>query len=240
MTAHYHDLAKSSEAVSSRNFVFADGHLRSATHQPESDESDIYRDGVKRLLDVVLVLVSLPLVLPIILVFAAIVALDGGKPFYCQNRVGKNGRTYTMWKLRSMVLCAEEKLAVHLAQDPEAKAEWDSTQKLKDDPRITRFGRFLRKSSFDELPQLLNVLLGDMSIVGPRPMLPEQEPLYSGTAYFELRPGITGLWQISDRNESTFAARAKFDTDYFEQLSLATDVRIIASTFRVVLRGTGY
>jgi len=129
---------------------------------------------------------------------------------------------------------------VHLAQDPEAKAEWDSTQKLKDDPRITRFGRFLRKSSFDELPQLLNVLLGDMSIVGPRPMLPEQEPLYSGTAYFELRPGITGLWQISDRNESTFAARAKFDTDYFEQLSLATDVRIIASTFRVVLRGTGY
>ena len=240
MTAHYHDLAKSSDAVSARNFVFADGLLRSATHQPDSDDSDVYRDAVKRALDIVLVLVSLPLVLPLVLLLATIVALDGGKPFYRQNRVGKNGVTYTMWKLRSMVLHADEKLQAHLEQNAEAKAEWDSTQKLKDDPRITRFGRFLRKSSFDELPQLFNVLTGDMSIVGPRPMLPEQESLYKGTAYFELRPGITGLWQISDRNETTFAARAQFDTAYFEQLSLKTDLSIILATFRVVVRGTGY
>ncbi len=240
MTAHYHDLAKSSDAVSARNFVFVDGLLRSATHRPESDEDDLYRDSIKRVLDIVLVLVSLPLVLPLVLLFAAVIALDGGKPFYRQNRVGKNGVTYTMWKLRSMVMQADEKLQAHLEQNPVAKAEWDSTQKLKDDPRITRFGRFLRKSSFDELPQLYNVLTGDMSIVGPRPMLPEQENLYNGTAYFELRPGITGLWQISDRNETTFAARAQFDTAYNEQLSLKTDVSIILSTFRVVVRGTGY
>ena len=240
MTAHYHDLAKSSEAVSSRNFAFVDGLLRSTNGLPESEDSDVYRDGAKRLIDLVLVVLSLPLVLPLVLLLAGIVALDGGKPLYCQNRVGKNGRTYTMWKLRSMVQCADEKLASHLAQDPEARAEWDSTQKLKDDPRITRFGRFLRKSSFDELPQLFNVLAGDMSLVGPRPMLPEQEKLYPGTAYFELRPGITGKWQISDRNESAFAARAKFDTEYYQELSLVTDLRIIASTFRVVLRGTGY
>lgn len=240
MTAHYHDLAKSSEAVSSRKFAFVDGLLHSTTGLPDSDDNDVYRDGAKRVLDVLLVVVSLPLVLPLVMILAAIVALDGGKPLYRQNRVGKNGRTYTMWKLRSMVQCADEKLAAHLAQDPEAKAEWESTQKLKYDPRITRFGRFLRKSSFDELPQLFNVLVGDMSLVGPRPMLPEQEKLYPGIAYFELRPGITGKWQISDRNESAFSARAKFDTEYFQELSLMTDLRIIASTFRVVLRGTGY
>lgn len=240
MTAHYHDLANGGEAVSVRDYGFVDELLRSSTHQPESDDQDVYRDGLKRVLDLALVLVSLPIVLPLVLVLAAVVALDGGKPFYRQIRVGKNGTTYTMWKLRSMVMNADQKLQAHLESNAEAKAEWDSTQKLKDDPRITRFGRFLRKSSFDELPQLFNVLIGDMSIVGPRPMLPEQEELYKGSAYFELRPGITGLWQISDRNETTFAARAEFDTAYYQQVSFKTDMSIILSTFRVVVRCTGY
>lgn len=119
-------------------------------------------------------------------------------------------------------------------------AEWESTQKLKHDPRITRFGRFLRKSSLDELPQLWNVLKGDMSLVGPRPMLPEQRGLYPGLAYYELRPGLTGTWQVSERNESTFSKRAEFDRGYFESLSFLGDLNVLARTVSVVLRGTGY
>ena len=105
---------------------------------------------------------------------------------------------------------------------------------------ITRFGRVLRKSSLDELPQLWNVLLGDMSLVGPRPMMPCQRDLYPGSAYYRLRPGITGPWQVSRRNESTFADRARFDTDYDQTLSLGTDLGLLISTVRVVVRATGY
>src|SRR5690606_30267059 len=126
-----------------------------------------------------------------------------------------------------------------LATNPEAKAEWELTQKLKNDPRITRFGHFLRKTSLDELPQLWNVLRGDMSIVGPRPMMLEQAQLYPGADYYHLRLGVTGLWQISDRNNSTFAARATFDARYAAELSLKGDISIIARTVGVVLRCTG-
>jgi len=105
---------------------------------------------------------------------------------------------------------------------------------------ITAFGQALRKTSLDELPQLWNVLIGEMSLVGPRPMLPEQRDLYPGKSYFAMRPGITGLWQVSDRNASTFAARAEYDDRYFNAISLKTDVKILFSTIGVVLRGTGY
>lgn len=139
-----------------------------------------------------------------------------------------------------MVKDADARLETHLASDNAARGEWDTTQKLKADPRITPFGRFLRKSSFDELPQLWNVLKGDMSLVGPRPMMPEQAPLYPGEAYYTLRPGITGLWQVSERNATAFADRAHYDTRYEQSLSLVTDLRILMATIRVVLRGTGY
>ncbi len=144
-----------------------------------------------------------------------------------------------MWKLRSMVADADSLLEAHLAANPAARAEWDRSQKLRSDPRITVLGRIIRKTSLDELPQLWNVLRADMSLVGPRPMLPEQRILYPGTAYYALRPGITGFWQISVRNESSFAQRAKFDAAYLRQMSLKTDILVMLRTVRVVLCGTG-
>ncbi|WP_238363813.1 sugar transferase [Mesobacterium pallidum] len=199
-----------------------------------------YRDILKRALDVVLVLlVALP-VLTVVMALSLLIARDGTSPFYFQERVGKNGRTFRMWKLRSMVANADQLLEEYLTRNPAARLEWDLTQKLKHDPRITPIGRLIRKSSLDELPQLFNVLRGDMSLVGPRPMLPEQRRIYPGLAYYALRPGITGFWQTSVRNESNFAERAKFDTSYFRELSLGTDIKVILKTVRVVLRGTGY
>ena len=134
---------------------------------------------------------------------------------------------------------AESALARHIATDPEARAEWDSTQKLKKDPRITPVGRLIRKTSLDELPQLWNVLKGDMSLVGPRPMMVSQREIYPGIAYYNLRPGITGNWQVSERNESEFRARAVYDTAYDRELNLKTDVNILFKTVGVVLRATG-
>ena len=139
-----------------------------------------------------------------------------------------------------MVVDADARLAAHLAADPALRAEWDETQKLKRDPRITAVGRLLRKTSLDELPQLWNVLKGDMSLVGPRPMMPEQRALYPGRAYYQMRPGLTGPWQVSDRNAVSFAGRAEFDADYARRMSLATDLCILFLTVWVVLRGTGY
>jgi lipopolysaccharide/colanic/teichoic acid biosynthesis glycosyltransferase len=132
-------------------------------------------------------------------------------------------------------------LESYLAADPAMREEWDRTQKLKNDPRITRVGNFLRKTSLDELPQFLNVFRGEMSVVGPRPMLPEQLPLYDNPApYFDMRPGITGQWQVSDRNENSFAHRSTVDAAYHDSLSLALDLRILVRTVGVVLRRTGY
>nr|WP_235962465.1 sugar transferase [Jannaschia marina] len=198
-----------------------------------------YRAHLKRGLDIFLVLLAAPLVLPLVALLALLVALDGGSAFYSQERLGLGGRRFRMWKLRSMVVGADAALRAHLAADLAARAEWDRDQKLAHDPRITRVGRLIRKTSLDELPQLWNVLTGDMSLVGPRPMLPEQRALYPGHAYFRLRPGLTGSWQVSDRNATSFAARADFDLTYDRALSLLTDLTIIAATIGVVLRATG-
>lgn len=219
--------------------------VQSAVTAPQSaravkSHDGVYRNGAKRVLDIALILMALPVALPIILVLALLVMRDGGPSFYSQLRVGRNGRLYRMWKLRSMVLGADAKLETYLDSDPIARAEWDSTQKLKADPRITRFGRLLRKSSMDELPQLWNVLVGDMSLVGPRPMMPDQQEIYPGKAYFSLRPGITGNWQVSQRNESAFADRAVFDDQYNRDLSFATDTKLLLATVRVVLHATGH
>lgn len=206
--------------------------------RPQS-RSTLYRDLFKRVLDIVLVTVAgLPALL-IVGFFALLIARDGHSPFYFQKRLGRNGRVFYIWKLRSMVPDADGRLQAYLAQNPAARTEWDRTQKLRHDPRITAVGRIIRKTSIDELPQLWNVLRGDMSLVGPRPMMPCQQELYPGTAYYALRPGITGYWQVSVRNESSFAQRAGFDTAYLNQLSLLNDLRVMVKTVRVVLRGTG-
>jgi exopolysaccharide production protein ExoY len=199
----------------------------------------IYRRGAKRLLDLCAVALAAPVIAPLIAGLAIAIAVDGGRPFYSQSRVGKDGRIFRMWKLRSMVCDAGARMDVHLAAFPEARAEWDTTQKLKNDPRITRLGGFLRRSSLDELPQLWNVLTGEMSLVGPRPMMPCQQPIYPGTAYYALRPGITGLWQTAGRNRTTFAARAEFDAAYEAGVTLGGDLAILWRTVAVVLRGTG-
>jgi exopolysaccharide production protein ExoY len=230
MTAHFPEFLESPKSL----------HKGLQTSMRLPRRPGLYRTVAKRGLDVGLILLSLPVVLPLILSLALLVMLDGHRPFYTQPRIGRNGRIFRFWKLRSMVHNAEARLTEHLAGDAGARAEWDHSQKLKSDPRITRIGLLLRKTSLDELPQLWNVLKGDMSLVGPRPMMPEQQALYPGTAYYSLRPGITGSWQVTDRNESSFAARAEFDTSYEETLSLANDLRILAATVAVVLRGTGY
>ena len=200
----------------------------------------IYRSGVKRALDTLLVVAAAPLVVPVVLFLALLVMRDGHAPFYWSERVGRGGRVFRMLKLRTMVHDAHGCLQDYLATDPQAAAEWAETQKLKMDPRITRFGRLLRKTSLDELPQLWNVLIGQMALVGPRPMMPEQRIIYPGSAYYALRPGVTGPWQVSDRNDSSFAKRADFDLDYHRSLSFMNDLRLLGRTFVVVLRGTGY
>ncbi|MBV0892161.1 sugar transferase [Paracoccus sp. Z118] len=199
----------------------------------------VYRHAGKRILDLSLVLAAAPFVILIVAILAVIVACDGSRPFYVQKRVGRNGRIFRLWKLRSMVPDADRHLVRYLAANPAAKAEWDTTQKLRRDPRITRFGHFLRRSSLDELPQLLNVVLGDMSLVGPRPMMVEQRSMYPGTDYFLMRPGLTGLWQVAERNGTTFAARARYDAEYSATLSLRTDLHTLWRTFAVVRKGTG-
>ncbi|RFP88081.1 sugar transferase [Rhodobacteraceae bacterium 63075] len=204
-----------------------------------SHAQGVYRNRFKRMLDILIVLIAAPAALLILLPLMALIALDGRPPIYSQLRIGKNGRAFRMFKLRTMVADADQILEAYLAQNPEARAEWDERQKLNHDPRITLFGAILRKSSLDELPQLLNVLLGQMAIVGPRPMMVGQQSLYPGRAYYEMRPGITGYWQIAERNETSFPQRAEYDAAYFRDLSFMTDARVIAKTVRVVLHGTG-
>jgi exopolysaccharide production protein ExoY len=199
----------------------------------------VYRDHAKRVFDVALVLIAALPVLLVLLPMALLIARDGASPLYFQKRVGRNGRIFYMWKLRSMVPNADALLEAYLASNPEARAEWNRDQKLKNDPRITRIGRLIRKTSLDELPQLFNVLRGDMALVGPRPMMVNQQRMYPGTAYYALRPGITGFWQTSVRNESSFAERAGFDTDYLRKLSFKTDIAVMLRTVKVVLNGTG-
>lgn len=200
----------------------------------------LYRGVLKRALDLALTIVVLPIWLPVVLVGALLTACDGYNPFYRQERVGRDGRTFGMWKLRTMVVDADAKLEAYLAANPEARAEWDATQKLKEDPRITLFGRILRKTSLDELPQLFNVLTGDMSLVGPRPMMTSQKDLYTGDGYYTVRPGLTGLWQVSDRNECRFIDRVAYDDAYAARMSFGVDLRILMQTVGVVFRGTGY
>lgn len=200
----------------------------------------LYAAFGKRMLDVALVLLSLPIVLPFILLMALLVMRDGKSPFYTQNRIGRDGRLFRLIKIRTMVHNADVLLKETLEKDPALQAEWRSTQKLKKDGRITPIGSILRKTSMDELPQLFNVLAGSMSLVGPRPMMPSQRSLYPGSSYYRMRPGITGFWQISDRNNCSFRDRSKYDSAYERELSLATDIAVLWKTLAVVVRGTGY
>ena len=212
-----------------------------------SDDEASFRIGrrrlyppLKRLIDIVGALALGLMALPVVIVAALLVRRDGGPAFYHQQRLGRDGAVFEIWKLRSMVMDADACLARHLEGDAEARLEWDKHQKLRCDPRITRVGRVLRKYSIDELPQFWNVLRGDMSLVGPRPMFPSQRQIYPGSACFALRPGITGLWQTSARNASAFSDRASYDERYAQDMSLRLDMAIMLRTVGIVFRGTGY
>lgn len=215
-------------------------HIQSVLPQGTRTKPSTYNRFGKSVLDMALVVLTLPISLPLIAIFALLIAFDGGNPFYTQMRVGRGGKLFRMIKLRTMVPNADLQLERYLADNPEARAEWDATQKLKNDPRITLVGRILRKTSLDELPQIFNVCTGAMSLVGPRPMMVEQTALYHGNGYYALRPGMTGFWQISDRNECNFVGRVHYDNAYLRSMSLSTDLFVISRTFSVVLRGTGY
>lgn len=210
-------------------------------YRGDTEATGFYAQFGKRVLDVFLVILTLPVSIPVTLICALALLIESGQPFYQQKRIGKNGREFKIWKLRTMVRDADCMLEYLLQNNPRLRTEWDTTQKLKNDPRITPVGRFLRATSMDEIPQLFNVLTGDMSLIGPRPMLPEQLPLYGeASAYCALRPGLSGLWQVSDRNNSSFAYRAVLDRNYLNSLSLWQDITIMFRTIGVVLRRTGH
>ena len=200
-----------------------------------------YRGRLKPMLDVLFILLTLPFSVPLIALLAVALWVEGGSPFYTQDRLGRNGKRFSILKLRTMVRTADAVLEEYLASDPAGRREWDELQKLKNDPRVTRVGQFLRATSMDELPQLFNVLKGDMSLVGPRPMMPDQLAMYGESrAYFALRPGITGLWQVSARNNTRFSHRNEVDQEYEQKISFAVDLAVLFKTVGVVLRRTGY
>ena len=194
----------------------------------------------KRALDVVGASVFLLVFAPLLLVIAACVGLTSGWPVhYRQTRIGRGGRPFHFYKFRSMVRDSDRVLQRVIDTDPEARAEWDAFQHLRNDPRITPVGRYLRKSSLDELPQFWNVLMGDMSLVGPRPCMEKQAGMFGDAwgHYCAVRPGISGLWQVSGRNRLTFAQRVELDVKYVEEWSFRLDLSILFRTFRAVAAG---
>lgn len=197
---------------------------------------------VKRFCDVLMVLVSLPVTLLVMLLIAALVKLSSPGPvFYSHRRIRKGGSFFSMWKFRTMCIDSAEVLEDYLAHHPQARAEWNKTHKLRIDPRITRIGLFLRRYSLDELPQLWNVLAGQMSLVGPRPIVAAEVEKYGQCfqCYCRVKPGLTGLWQVSGRSTVTYTKRIALDCEYVERWSLGRDIVILFKTFSSVINQDG-
>ncbi|KJS25573.1 MAG: sugar transferase [Hyphomonadaceae bacterium BRH_c29] len=193
-------------------------------------------------MDVVVASIALIFVLPLLVVVGVLIRLqDGGQAVYSQKRYGRNGRTFKCYKLRSMVANADQRLIEILAQDPDARIEWDQTQKLTHDPRITPLGRFIRKTSIDELPQLFNILKGEMSIVGPRPIVENEITKYGEfyRDYCSVRPGLTGLWQVEGRSDTTYEQRVQLDVKYATTRNFTGDIMIMLRTVPAVLLSRG-
>ena len=195
--------------------------------------------AAKRVMDIVGATLFIVLFLPMFVAVAFGVWLSSPGPiFYVQPRAGRRGRHFSFYKFRSMKMDADEVLSSFLDSDHHAKERWEQYQKIDNDPRITRFGRFIRRTSLDELPQFWNVLKGDMSLVGPRPCMLQQKELYGPywRAYCAVKPGITGLWQVSGRNRLTYRQRVALDARYVNGMSVTGDLKILAKTIVVVLR----
>jgi lipopolysaccharide/colanic/teichoic acid biosynthesis glycosyltransferase len=195
-----------------------------------------------RVLDVTLAVVALIFLAPLMIMVGALVWLqDGGPCLYAQTRIGRGGVGFKCLKFRSMLTDADQRLHILLARDPVARTEWDRDHKLRNDPRITVLGSFLRRSSLDEIPQLINVLRGEMSLVGPRPIVAAETSRYGRYMrdYCSVTPGITGLWQVSGRNDVSYRRRVALDVTYARSKSLILDLKILLATIPAVLLRKG-
>lgn len=224
--------------------------LPSRTHaDPVERRSSIPSPGrlfsyavVKRALDIILIILVAPLILPLCLVLAVSVVLSSPGPvFFSHRRIGKGGIFFSMWKFRTMCANSAEVLERHLAAHPEERNEWALNHKLRNDPRVTPLGRFLRRSSLDELPQLWNVLTGRMSLVGPRPIVAAEAEKYASDFgyYLAVKPGLAGLWQASGRSTLTYDERVALDRRYVETWSLGGDIELIFRTVTKVVNADG-
>lgn len=198
---------------------------------------------VKRTVDIFGGIVGAIALIPLTLIIwiANFISGDRGPLFYSQERIGKDGKKFKMYKFRSMVIGADEKLKKYLEENEEARLEYKKYKKMKEDPRVTKIGKFIRKTSLDEFPQFINVLKGDMSLVGPRPYLEreKEDMTYFYKYIVSCKPGVTGLWQVSGRSDVTFEDRMRMDMEYFRRNGLRVDVKILRRTVEKLLRKEG-
>ncbi|MBR5645803.1 MAG: undecaprenyl-phosphate galactose phosphotransferase WbaP [Treponema sp.] len=223
-TQHIKDIAGIIGFASTHNLTFKTNHL------------------IKRVCDISLIIIFLPLLIPVFLILSLLVKLTSKGPvFYGHKRIGKNGKEFKCWKFRSMNINSEQMLEQILKTDPVRAAEWKKEHKFQDDPRITKFGKFLRKTSLDELPQLLNILAGQMSFIGPRPVTKEETELYNIHKDYVLSvlPGLSGMWQISGRSDSSYDERIQYDIYYIQNWSIWLDIWILIKTVWIVISRKG-
>lgn len=209
---------------------------------PAGEIHQVGSSVLKRAMDLVLAFAVLACAAPLmILIYCLLKIMDPGPALFTQLRIGRDGRAFTVYKFRTMRVDAAQRLEQLLASDPKAAAEWAEFQKLKNDPRVTQLGRFLRKSSLDELPQLLNIVRGEMSVVGPRPVTSGEIHRYGADYpyYTAVRPGVLGLWQVKGRNALTYPERIAYDVQYVKTWSIWEDVKILFMAVPVVLLGLG-
>lgn len=221
--------------------IYRYSNITPQTYAPFFANVVIYDPLKKRLFDIVFSLLLLLAATPIILLLVLALRLDGGPIFFGHKRIGQDGKVFKCWKFRTMIVGAEDKLKAYLDNNSHAAEEWAASFKLTNDPRITKLGSFLRKTSLDELPQILNVLKGEMSIVGPRPVVEAELKKYGTSvgAYLAQKPGITGLWQVSGRNNVSYEKRVQLDVLYQMQKSFHTDLKLVLQTGVAIIEKTG-
>lgn len=223
-----------------------DGNLDLSSNTPIVsrilDRNLVSKNWIARVFDISLILFAAPFIILAFLVITILIKLDSPGPvFYRQRRIGRLGRKFHIYKFRTMVQNADQTLELYLDSSPELRAQWLATHKLKEDPRVTRLGSMLRKLSLDELPQIWNIIIGDMSWIGPRPIVDAEVEKYGKCfdLYIQVRPGLTGLWQVSGRNDTTYERRVELDEYYIRNRSLKLDLQILWETVFVVLRKHG-
>ena len=210
-----------------------------ALNNPLFDQQNV---RAKRLFDLSIIFLTFPLLFPFMLLIWLLLKVTGSHaPIFSQKRIGQDGKEFSFFKFRTMVKNADDILKKWISHHPDIKIEFERKFKLRGDPRVTHFGQFLRRTSLDELPQIFNIIKGDMSLVGPRPIVPNEIPKYGIHAkqVFRVKPGLTGLWQVSGRNDVSYERRVKLDLVYIKKWSLWLDFVILFRTFRAVLNGKG-